>query len=124
MINKKKGGMAKRYASSYAKRDGGGSSKGGAINYRAYDGEISFFSPAEGKHRINIVPYTIKSKNHPLVKAGEAEIGEKDYVLDFYTHRGVGPAEKTVLCLKNTFGKPCPNSAIIYHLPGVLQSHF
>lgn len=108
MINKKKGGMAKRYASSYAKRDGGGSSKGGAINYRAYDGEISFFSPAEGKHRINIVPYTIKSKNHPLVKAGEAEIGEKDYVLDFYTHRGVGPAEKTVLCLKNTFGKPCP----------------
>ena len=109
MINKKKkGGMAKRYESSYAKRDGGGSSKGGAINYRGYDGEINFFSPAEGKHRINIIPYVIKSKNHPLVKSGEAEIGEKDYVLDFYTHRGVGPAEKTVLCLKNTFGKPCP----------------
>lgn len=109
MINKKKkGGMAKRYESSYAKRDGGGSSKGGAINYRNYDGEITFFSPTEGKHRINIIPYIIKSKNHPLVKSGEAEIGEKDYVLDFYAHRGVGPAEKTVLCLKNTFGKPCP----------------
>ena len=105
---KKKSGMAKRYESSYANRDGGGSSKGGVINYRNYDGEIVFFNPGEGKHRINIIPYTIKSKNHPLVKSGEAEVGEKDYVLDFYTHRGVGPSEKTVLCLKNTYGKPCP----------------
>lgn len=109
MINKKKKtGMARRYESSYAKRDGGGNSKGGAINYRKYEGEVNFFNPTEGKHRINIIPYVIKTKNHPLVKSGEAEIGEKDYVLDFYTHRGVGPSEKTVLCLKNTFGKPCP----------------
>lgn len=106
--NKKKGGMAKRYANSYASRDSGSGSKGGVINYRNHDGEIKFFSPAEGKHRINIIPYVIKTKNHPLVKSGEAEIGEKDYVLDFYAHRGVGPAEKTVLCLKNTYGKPCP----------------
>ena len=109
MINKKKkGGMAKRYANSYASRDSGSGSKGGVINYRAHDGEIKFFSPVEGKHRINIIPYVIKTKNHPLVKSGEAEIGEKDYVLDFYAHRGVGPAEKTILCLKNTYGKPCP----------------
>lgn len=108
MINKKKGGLAKRYASSYEKKDGVSTSKGGVINYRNYDGDVTFFNPAEGKHRINIVPYIIKSKNHPLVKKGEAEIGEMDYVLDFYVHRGVGPAEKSVLCLKNTFGKPCP----------------
>jgi len=109
MINKKKkGGMAKRYANSYASRDSGSGSKGGVINYRNYDGEIKFFSLVEGKHRINIIPYVIKTKNHPLVKSGEAEIGEKDYVLDFYAHRGVGPVEKTVLCLKNTYGKPCP----------------
>lgn len=110
MVNKKKksGGLAKRYSSSYGSRDGGNSSKGGVINYRNYDGEITFFSPAEGKHRINIIPYTIKSKNHPLVKRGEAEVGEQDYIMDFYVHRGVGPAEKSVLCLKNTYGKPCP----------------
>jgi len=108
MINKKKGGLAKRYASSYEKKDGVSTSKGGVINYRNYNGDITFFNPAEGKHRINIVPYIIKSKNHPLVKKGEAEIGEMDYVLDFYVHRGVGPAEKSILCLKNTFGKPCP----------------
>ena len=109
MINKKKsGGLAKRYSASYVSKDGGSSSKGGVINYRKYDGEITFFSPAEGKHRINIIPYTIKSKNHPLVKRGEAEIGEMDYVMDFFVHRGVGPSEKSVLCLKNTYGKPCP----------------
>jgi hypothetical protein len=110
MVNKKKksGGLAKRYSSSYGSRDGGNSSKGGVINYRNYDGEITFFSPTEGKHRINIIPYTIKSKNHPLVKRGEAEIGEQDYIMDFYVHRGVGPSEKSVLCLKNTYGKPCP----------------
>lgn len=110
MVNKKKksGGLAKRYSSSYGSRDGGNSSKGGVINYRNYDGEVTFFSPTEGKHRINIIPYTIKSKNHPLVKRGEAEIGEQDYIMDFYVHRGVGPAEKSVLCLKNTYGKPCP----------------
>ena len=43
-----------------------------------------------------------------MVKSGEAEIGEMDYCLDFYSHRNVGPSEKTVLCLKGTYGKPCP----------------
>ena len=110
MVNKKKksGGLAKRYSASYGSKDGGNTSKGGVINYRNYDGDITFFSPTEGKHRINIIPFTIKSKNHPLVKKGEAEIGEQDYVMDFYVHRGVGPAEKSVICLKNTYGKPCP----------------
>ena len=43
-----------------------------------------------------------------FVKKGEFEIGDKDYVMDIFTHRGVGPSEATVLCLKNTYGKPCP----------------
>ena len=43
-----------------------------------------------------------------MVKSGEAEIGESDYCLDFFVHRGVGPSEKSVLCLKGTYGKPCP----------------
>ena len=28
--------------------------------------------------------------------------------MDIYVHRGVGPSEASVLCLKNTYGKPCP----------------
>ena len=104
---KKKSGLAKRYQASY---DNQGSSGGraGVMNWKKVDGEVEFFSPKEGRNRINIIPYTIKTKNHPLVKKGEFEVGEKDYVMDIFTHRGIGPSEATVLCLKETYGKPCP----------------
>lgn len=105
---KKKGGLAKRYSASYESKESGAPKKAGVMNWKKIDGEVSFFSPQEGKNRINIIPYEIKTKNHPLVKKGEFEVGDKDYVMDIYTHRGVGPSEATVLCLKDTFGKPCP----------------
>lgn len=108
MMNKKKSTMMKRYQQSYETKDSGAGSKKGAMNWKKVEGDISFFSPVEGRNRINIIPYTIKTKNHPLVKRGEFEIGDKDYVMDIFVHRGIGPAEASVLCLKNTYGKPCP----------------
>lgn len=108
MMNKKKGGLAKRYASSYETKESGAPKKAGVMNWKKCENDISFFSPTEGKNRINIIPYTIKTKNHPLVKKGEFDVGEKDYVMDVFVHRGVGPSEASVLCLKSTFGKPCP----------------
>lgn len=104
---KKKGGLAKRYQASYESKGSSGS-KAGVMDWKKVDGELKFFSPKEGRNRINIIPYTIKTKNHPLVKKGEFEIGDKDYVMDVFVHRGVGPSEASVLCLKNTYGKPCP----------------
>lgn len=104
---KKKGGLAKRYQASYDNQGSFGS-KAGVMNWKKVDREVEFFSPKEGRNRINIVPYEIKTKNHPLVKKGEFEIGDKDYVMDVFTHRGIGPSEATVLCLKETYGKPCP----------------
>lgn len=108
MINKKKGGFAKRYQASYESKDSGAPAKAGVMDWKKVDGDVNFFSPIEGKNRINIIPYTIKTKNHPLVKRGEFEVGDQDYVMDIFTHRGVGPSEVTVICLKSTFGKPCP----------------
>ena len=108
MMNKKKSTMMKRYQQSYETKDSGAGSKKGVMNWKKVEGDISFFSPVEGRNRINIIPYTIKTKNHPLVKRGEFEIGDKDYVMDIFVHRGVGPTEASVLCLKNTYGKPCP----------------
>ena len=104
---KKKGGLAKRYQVSYESKGSSGG-KAGVMNWKKVDGEVQFFSPVEGRNRINIIPYTIKTKNHPLVRKGEFEIGDKDYVMDVFVHRGVGPSEASVLCLKNTYGKPCP----------------
>lgn len=108
MINKKKGGLSKRYQASYESKESGAPAKAGAMDWKKVDGDVNFFSPIEGKNRINIIPYTIKTKNHPLVKRGEFEVGDKDYVMDIFTHRGVGPSEATVICLKSTYGKPCP----------------
>jgi len=104
---KKKGGLAKRYQASYESKGSSGG-KAGVMNWKKIDGEVNFFSPQEGRNRINIIPYTIKTKNHPLVKKGEFEVGDKDYVMDVFVHRGVGPSEASVLCLKQTYGKPCP----------------
>lgn len=104
---KKKGGLAKRYQASYESKGSSGT-KTGVMNWKKVDGEVNFFSPQEGRNRINIIPYTIKTKNHPLVKRGEFEIGDKDYMMDVWVHRGVGPSEASVVCLKNTYGKPCP----------------
>ena len=107
MIDKKKKGLAKRYQASYESKGSSGN-KSGVMDWKKVDGDVEFFSPKEGRNRINIIPYTIKTKNHPLVKRGEFEIGDKDYVMDIFTHRGVGPSEASVVCLKSTYGKPCP----------------
>ena len=107
MIKGKKSGLSKRYQVSYENK-GGNSNRNSVLDYSKVDGEIEFFSPKEGRNRINIIPYEIKTKNHPLVKKGEMEVGDIDYVMDIWIHKNVGPAEKNVVCLKNTFGKPCP----------------
>lgn len=104
MVNKKSK-LAKRYQTSYETK-GGVTSNRSVFNFR--DVEFEYFSPKEGRNRINIIPYEIKTKNHPLVRKGEFEIGDLDYTFDFYVHKNIGATESTVLCLKSTFGKPCP----------------
>lgn len=104
----KKSTLGKRYQSSYASKGSGGNGKKQVMDWKKVDGDVTFFSASEGKNRINIIPYIIKSKNHPLVKSGDMEIGDTDYVMDVYVHRGVGASEGSVICLKETYGKPCP----------------
>lgn len=99
----KKNSLAKRYQKSYDTKDSGGVRKG-VMNYS----DVEFYKPEEGRNRINIIPYVIKSKNHPLVKSGDFEVGDKDYVMDVWVHKNVGASESSVVCLKKTYGKPCP----------------
>jgi hypothetical protein len=104
---KRNSSLAKRVRISNATKDqGGGGSR--VINWKDVDGEVQFFQPTVGKNAINIIPFEIKSKNHPLVKQGQMDIGELDYCLDIWTHRNVGPSESSVICLKKTYGKACP----------------
>lgn len=98
--------LAKRYATSYQSKDGSGGARSRVLNFSGTD--MEFYAPQEGRNRISIVPYTIKTDKHPLVKNKTLEIGDMDYVMDIWEHRGVGPGQDSVLCLKHTYGKPCP----------------
>lgn len=100
------GSLKGRLQKSYDDKDKGG------MGNPAFDwkkaGEIKFYKVKEGKNRINIVPYIIKTKNHPLVKSGDYKIGDPDYLMDVYIHRYIGPTQSDIICPKRTYNKPCP----------------
>jgi hypothetical protein len=61
-----------------------------------------------GDHALDIIPYTIRSKNNSFVVSGDMKIGEKIHLFDYHVHRNVGPLKKTVMCPLQTSGQPCP----------------
>lgn len=103
---KKKSSLSNRYAKSYESKDSGTGAS--AFDWRKVEGEVKFFNPKEGKIRLNIIPYTIKTKNHPLVKSGDMAIGDLDYVMDVYVHGFIGPGNASVICPKKNYAKACP----------------
>jgi len=82
--------------------------KGGGRDPFKFPSGTKFFSPAEGRNRIRIVPYTVKSEEHPLVVRAMTKVGKLDYVMDVYVHKMIGIDNESVLCLKKNFGKFCP----------------
>lgn len=107
MAKRKRDSLSDRYEHSYKTKDFDNIISE-IMQWSKFDGEIKFYKPKEGKNKIDIIPYIIKTKNHPLVARGKAEIGEEAYNFDVYVHRGVGPVKKDIVCLKNNYGKPCP----------------
>lgn len=70
--------------------------------------DIKFYKADDDVHDIIIVPYVIKTEDHPLVKKRKAKVGDLDYVLDLEVHQNVGPEEKSVICPKRNFNMECP----------------
>lgn len=89
-------------------RESNGATRKTFMNYSQCG--LKFFKFADvGKFQdINILPWRISSKNHPGVVDGKYEIGDYDYVLDLWIHSRIGPGEEDCVCLKRTYGKPCP----------------
>lgn len=56
-----------------------------------------------GTHAINIVPYEVRSNNHP----DDVPAGSLWYRFPFKVHFNVGPNKKSIVC-PTTVGKPCP----------------
>jgi hypothetical protein len=103
----KKNSLKDRLKKDYESKDRGAGSRPSAMDWKKID-DVKFFKPKEGKNIIDIVPYIIKTKNDPLVKTGDAKIGDQSYMLDLFIHSNIGPTQASIICLKETFGKPCP----------------
>jgi len=101
-MSKKNKGLSARY------KHNSDTKEGGNFGCFKYPSETKFLKLKEGRNKIVIVPYKVKSKNHPLVVAGEIEIGDLDFVMDIYIHRSIGGGDRDVVCLKRNFGKRCP----------------
>lgn len=98
--------LQKRYQESYDSKNSASNTKKSVMDWSKV--EATFFTPQIGRNRINIIPYQIKSKNHPLVIKGSLNVGDLDYVMDLFVHRNVGASESSVICLKKNYGKNCP----------------
>lgn len=85
-------------------------SKGSYLDWsKCASGSPKFYKTEKsGEGGIDIIPYYITSNKHPMVVSGKAKIGQPDYNLDFYIHKNIGAANTSVVCLKKTYGKPCP----------------
>jgi hypothetical protein len=59
-------------------------------------------------NRFDIIPFKITSKKHPLVAAGDWQVGDFDYMMDLWVHKNIGPKHSTILCPYRTYGKTCP----------------
>ena len=79
------------------------------FDWSKLDEAVSFFKPVEGEiNRFDLVPYKIKTKNHPLVVSNQLGIGDPDYSFEYWVHKNIGPTKKTVLCINRMYGRDCP----------------
>lgn len=104
MAKKSKRSLRDVYQEDYDNRDSGNFTNSQLLNLSDYD-DIEFYQVKKGENNIDIIPYEVKSKRHPQ----QREMGSLDYKLSIAAHKsGAGAVEGYILCLKYTFGKPCP----------------
>jgi phage pi2 protein 07 len=104
---KKSNSLKDRLKKSYESKDRGAGTRPSAMNWKLVE-DIKFYKPKEGKNKIDIIPYEIKTKNDPLVKTGDAKVGDQSYMLDLWIHSNIGPTQAQIICNKENFNKPCP----------------
>ncbi|MGD8707130.1 MAG: hypothetical protein PVI88_00420 [Nitrosopumilaceae archaeon] len=81
----------------------------GILNFSNLDvstDELPFFKPNKGKNRIDVIPFWVETDKHPSESARK---NGADYRINVHVHKGLGPdRNKTLICLEETYGKPCP----------------
>lgn len=70
---------------------------------RLPDGTSFFSAKKAGVKRIDLLGYEVTQKGNPYASQGDFH-----YERTYWTHRGVGPEGRTVVCPAKTLGKKCP----------------
>ena len=71
--------------------------------FKLPEGAKRFQVKTSGPKRIDVIGYDVTTGDNPY-----ADKGDFHYERTFYTHRGIGINEDSVVCPKMTYGKPCP----------------
>ncbi len=91
------------YEDDLKNKDKGSGNRVNYLDVSGYD-DLDFYKIKKDKNKIRIVPYRVTTDNHPTGR----EKGETDYKLEIYVHRYFGDSEGNYICMKETYGKPCP----------------
>jgi len=68
-------------------------------------GENVDFYKIAAKNEFDILPWEVTTKNHP---DKDIKPGDYEWVLDVSIHQNIGVNNDRYICLKRTYGKPCP----------------
>ncbi len=102
---KEKGSDRRSQLKSQQDRHTENDSKGyGGRTFITVDEGTDFYKISSAKNEFDILPWIIKTKNHP----GGLEPGDAEYCLDISIHQNIGVNNDRFICLKKTYGKPCP----------------
>lgn len=66
------------------------------------------FGEVKSYYDLNVLPFVVGGRKHPAVKSGELKPGDWDFMVDYWVHRDVGPEKGQYICIKKTYGLPCP----------------
>jgi hypothetical protein len=92
--------------------DGGGTFRQDTLDLKSMPegSEPKFYKLKEGRNLLDIIPYEIKSDKNPLLSDPNTKLkkGSLSYLVRFSVHKNIGTNNDTFVCLKNTYGKPCP----------------
>lgn len=115
--------LGSNYEDSFNSRKG--SVRKSALDFGKLDNPVNFYKAKEGFAHLDIVPYPIKSSQHPYVKQGKRKVGDFSYNLDIYVHKKIGPGELTVICPAKTYQKACPicDAAYEYKNAGKMEEY-
>jgi hypothetical protein len=71
--------------------------------------ELKFWKPTVGTNYIDIIPLEVTNENNPAVKAKAVAIGDYDFGINIWTHRGNDASNnKPHVCLRRNYDRHCP----------------